>query len=410
MRLPKILNRLKNGIRALWGRRSRLKSPKKRREISSLKDVKKGGKRQLEWTPEFAEVESLKNSPSPIGAIQVFSGIQLSRHTQRAYKRDLQDFFGYLRTQDIWKDWSRQVSPAVVADFRKHLIEVKKLSKASITRKLAVVKSFYRWTVAQGFLYRNPADLIRSFPQTQESKTGFLTDAEVSKFLTHFKPSADSGLFEALAKTSVETLLMLGLRRSEACQIRMGDLEYNEDRWLVRIHGKGDRERRLPIPPRLEKTWSEWFRRLSDEAPCAKDLNEAPREWLNWLKRHSTQPLLVSSRAREKTTPLSSSELARIVRKSARKAGLLNRVSPHMLRATAITHALDQGATHRGVQQMAGWTSPLMITRYDKRRKDPRFSAIMNLKYAQTPTENGPETDSPKQNVVITFDPHLDNF
>jgi hypothetical protein len=54
-----------------------------------------------------------------------------------------------------------------------------------------------------------------------------------------------------------------------------------------------------------------------------------------------------------------------------------------MLRATAITHALDQGATHRGVQQMAGWTSPLMITRYDKRRKDPKYSGVWKLHYGQ---------------------------
>ena len=53
-----------------------------------------------------------------------------------------------------------------------------------------------------------------------------------------------------------------------------------------------------------------------------------------------------------------------------------------MLRSTAITHALDQGATHRGVQQMAGWTSPLMISRYDKKRMDPKYSAVHNLQYA----------------------------
>jgi integrase len=70
----------------------------------------------------------------------------------------------------------------------------------------------------------------------------------------------------------------------------------------------------------------------------------------------------------------------------------MKRVSPHMLRATAITHALDQGASHRGVQQMAGWTSPLMITRYDKRRKDPKQSAVHKLKYAHRPIADAPTT------------------
>jgi site-specific recombinase XerD len=80
---------------------------------------------------------------------------------------------------------------------------------------------------------------------------------------------------------------------------------------------------------------------------------------------------------------LSDGELARIVRKHCLKAGIPFRVSPHMLRSTAITHALDQGATHRGVQQMAGWTSPLMISRYDKKRMDPQYSAVHQLRYGK---------------------------
>jgi integrase len=108
-----------------------------------------------------------------------------------------------------------------------------------------------------------------------------------------------------------------------------------------------------------------------------------PELWLNWVERHHDQPLLISTRATHHKKALSSSELAMIVRKTSRKAGLNKKVSPHMLRSTAITYALDQGASHRGVQQMAGWTTPLMITRYDKRRNDPRFSAVHHLKYAQ---------------------------
>ena len=224
MRLPKFLQKLKKGINRLFSKRRSAKRPPKRIKMGS----EKGGINELALVPE-------NHSPSPIAAIQDFSGIQLSRHTQRAYKRDLQDFFGYLRTKDIWDNWSNQVSPSVVADFRRHLIEGKNLSKSSATRKLAVVKSFYRWTMAQGYLSRNPADLVRGFPQTQESKTGFLTDDEIGKFLSNFGKIPECGIFEALSKVSVETLLMLGLRRSEACQIRVGDLEYSESRWLVRI-------------------------------------------------------------------------------------------------------------------------------------------------------------------------------
>jgi site-specific recombinase XerD len=108
--------------------------------------------------------------------------------------------------------------------------------------------------------------------------------------------------------------------------------------------------------------------------------------------------LLISTRAKSFDAALSTSEIGRIVRQAARFSGLSQRVTPHALRATAITHALDEGASHRGIQQMAGWTSPLMITRYDKRRKDHRFSAIHHLSYAKKPEQT---QDTPMSRGVV---------
>ena len=67
---------------------------------------------------------------------------------------------------------------------------------------------------------------------------------------------------------------MLGLRRSEASELRVGDLELLEDRWLITVKGKGDRDRKLPIPKVLAATWSQWFRRINEEAPFTWDLDE----------------------------------------------------------------------------------------------------------------------------------------
>lgn len=316
-------------------------------------------------------------------AIDEFSGVQLSTHTQRAYRNDLRDFFAFLKTQGIWKNWNDEVTPVLVAQYRAWLVGEKKLAKGSVTRKMAVLKSFFRWGQSRGWVEHNPAELVRGFPQTQESRTGFLDDKEIDELLTNLNVGSDERLSRHLARVVVETLLMLALRRSEATRLRAGDLEYLDGRWLIRVRGKGDRDRSLPVPPRLLQTWSTWWARLSEEAPQNASFNEDPAAWMSWARRHAEQPLLVSTKARNSLMPLSSSEVAWHVRKAARRAGLMNRVSPHMLRATAITHALDQGASHRGVQQMAGWTSPLMITRYDKRRRDPRFSAVDHLAYAK---------------------------
>jgi integrase/recombinase XerC len=352
-----------------------------------------------------AQAERLRSAVSPLPlvpvsvAIDEFAGVQLSPHSRRAYEKDLRDFFAFCRSREIWKHWNLEITPLLVAEYRGHLLDERKLAKSSITRKLATLKSFFRWAKQRGWLDDNPAEMVRAFPQTQESKTGFLNDGEIERLLFSFAaPLTEVRLFRALCRVCVETLLMLGLRRAEAAAIRLGHLEHSDGRWLLRVQGKGDRERLLPLPPRLEKTWSEWLRRIHPHAPAAR-LSEDPGTWSLWLRAYRDLPLLISTRAKGYESPLSTSEIGRIIRRSGRWAGLTQRLSPHMLRASAITHALDQGASHRGVQQMAGWTSPLMITRYDKRRKDPRHSAVHDLKYARESIESLVVAETPEPDL-----------
>lgn len=400
MRFKRLVVKIRNFFRTNKARKkSGAKSPSKKRlqtvtpEVLLLEDdsespqksrskaLQKGGSKRRRQTAE-SDLPQI----SALQAIADFSAVQLSEHTRRAYEKDLKDFFGFLRAKRIWEHWNDEVSPVLVAEYRDELLKGRGLAKSSITRKIAVVKSFFKWAQGMRWIDYNPADLVRSFPQTQESKTGFLQDQEVDTFLRYFSHADLQRLSFRLAKVGIETLLMLGLRRSEACAIRMSDLEFNDGRWLIKIRGKGDRDRTLPLPPRLLVTWAGWLARIFDDAPKSS-FAESPAEWLDWLKRRPEQPLLISTRSTDFHSPLSPTHLGLIVRKYAFKAGLHQRVSPHMLRATAITHALDQGASHRGVQQMAGWTSPLMITRYDKRRKDPRISAVHDLKYAKEESE-----------------------
>jgi len=317
-------------------------------------------------------------------AIQEFSLVQLSPHSQRAYAKDLKDFFSFLRVQNIWNDWNSSLTPLLVAEYREHLYSERGLAKSTVTRKLAVLKSFCKWAISRGWIDRNPAELVRSFPQTQESKTGFLSDHEIRKLLRSLPTDLESPrLFRALTRVTIETLLMLGLRRSEASAIHLNDIEYTDETWLLRVHGKGSRDRLLPIPPRLLATWSEWLERVVPDTAPFTNMEDNPTVCIKFFKAHRDIPLLISTRAKDFDTPISPGEIGHIVRKAGFFAQLPKRLSPHMLRATAITHALDQGASHRGIQQMAGWTSPLMITRYDKRKNDPKFSAIHQLLYSK---------------------------
>jgi integrase/recombinase XerC len=359
----------------------------KRRVRGILKTKQKRRSRSLESSKDSVlagppKLLSQNSNPSFLSSLGEFSSIQLSPHTQRAYRRDLEDFLGFLKRMGMGSDWAAEWNSVLVVAYRSHLIDERKLARSSVTRRLAVVKSFGRWCVAKRYLSENPAELVKSFPQTQESKTGYLDNQEIQSLLMTPSVQNEERISRALATAVVEGLLMLGLRRSELCRIRLSDFEYLDGNWLVRIHGKGDRDRLLPLIPRLMETWSQWIRRAFEDAPV-ESLARAPTDWTHWLRARQDLYLFFSTRAKNSGVPLSTSEVAHIVRKRARISGLSKRVSPHMLRATAITHALDQGATHRGVQQMAGWTSPLMITRYDKRRKDPKYSGVWKLHYGQ---------------------------
>jgi integrase len=223
-----------------------------------------------------------------------------------------------------------------------------------------------------------------------------LTEDQVYRLLDYLAELDLYRLSNFLSIVGIETLLMLGVRRSEACEITYEDIELTGDMWTVRIRGKGGRDRRLPLVAQLQERYEQWFRRLFDNECPAGTLQENPAGWIDFLKRRSKQPLLISTKVTDFSKELSDSELARLVRRHCLKAGIPFRVSPHMLRSTAITHALDQGATHRGVQQMAGWTSPLMISRYDKKRMDPKYSAVHNLQYANKRRKNISEASSNK--------------
>ena len=73
--------------------------------------------------------------------------------------------------------------------------------------------------------------------------------------------------------------------------------------------------------------------------------------------------------------------MAHIIKRYAKLAGIHYAVSPHSARATAVSNALDNLAPHRAVQHLAGWSSPLMVTRYDKRKQDLKNSAVKYIHY-----------------------------
>lgn len=297
-----------------------------------------------------------------------FIRTQRSAHTQRAYSNDLKQFIAWLR--------SERYTPGLDAllEYRDYLVKPRDslglgLSRTSANRKFATVRSFLGWLQGRGFMRENPAIWVKNFRAKTESPTLGFSDSQVARMLELPNRHTRSGLQHAAI---LHILFYMGLRRSEICDLKCVHLgQARVKNGLVttlRVPGKGDKERILPVPPAVLAILTEYMERNELAFGMERPLFRAVKN--NVTRRES----LV-------TTALNPNTIAFIVKKYARKAGIDARVSPHSCRATCISNALDQGATHRSVQQMAGWSSPLMIERYDKRQTDLTDSAVNVVAY-----------------------------
>lgn len=301
--------------------------------------------------------------------IEPFLANQLSSHTRRAYETDLRQFFSFLEGRILPSDLSR-LRPEHIILYRKHLEEGrlggKPLEKTTINRKLAVVKSFLNWLRVNQLLVDNPAQLVKGFPQNQESALKGLSDAEADAMLRLPETAKRAG---ALHSAILHVLLYLGLRKGELIDLKIGDLGEERGVPVMKVRGKGHRVRILPITSKVRESLDHYLH------ACRRDRTDMEA------------PLFIPTknpRTKETHKRLNPNAITYIVLRYARKAGILKKISPHSCRATCISNALDKRATHRSVQSLAGWSTPLMIQRYDKRREDLQNSAAFVVSYEAT--------------------------
>ena len=296
-----------------------------------------------------------------------FVRTQRSVHTKRAYATDLKQFISWLRAE--------RYTPGVDAllEYRDWLVKSREelgagLSRSSANRKFATVRSFLGWLQSRGFMKENPAIWVKNFRAQTESPTQGFSDSQVARILDMASLHTRSGLMHA---TILHFLFYMGLRRSEVVAIRCSHIGKTrgtgDELWTtLRVQGKGDKERLLPMPDHVLKVLEHYMDRFGLAMGMDCHLFRAVK----------------NNRNQKKDMALNTNTIAYVVKKYSRKAGIDAKVSPHSCRATCISNALDQGASHRSVQEMAGWTSPLMIERYDKRRTKLKDSAVHVVKYS----------------------------
>jgi site-specific recombinase XerD len=332
---------------------------------------KRGAYPEAEEAPrEEAVLQPAPSEPWLKGEIlremQRFVASQRSSHTQRAYENDLKQYLGFLRAERLAGD-----SFDSLLAFRDWMVKPDYeggagLTRTSANRKFATIRSFLNWLQARGKVKENPSIWIKNFRAKTESPTQAFSDIEVADILSRPNERTSSGLMHSVM---LHFLFYLGLRRGELVALKASHLGWarsgDKNLLTVRVPGKGDKERILPIPEKMQVLLERYMRK--------KGLEIGGEGYLfSPVKNNLTKV---------KDRPLASQTVYYVVKKYAEKAGVDRRVSPHSCRATCISNALDHSASHRSVQQLAGWSSPLMIERYDKRRTDLEHSAVHVVDY-----------------------------
>jgi integrase/recombinase XerC len=252
----------------------------------------------------------------------------ISPHTLRAYSKDLEEFLSFTekKPQDITH-----------TDIRTYLasLHYKKLRKSSISRKLATIRSFFKYLHREGKVKKNPAKLVSS-PRLQKTLPSFLTVDEAISLMS--APKGDS-FQEERDKAILELLYSSGMRVSELTALDINDVDSKES--LARVRGKGKKERIIPVGSKAIEAIQGYL----------------PERVL--IKKKS--PALFLNRRGGRLTQRS---VRRIVDKYGRMIALKGSLSPHALRHTFATHLLHSGADLRSIQELLGHSSLSTTQKY----------------------------------------------
>lgn len=240
--------------------------------------------------------------------------------------------------------------------------------KSSQARKLSALRTFFRFLLERGTMSANPAKDVAT-PKQEKSLPRFLTMEEAGLLME--MPSG-SGPWVLRDRAILETFYSTGIRLAELVAMDVEDLEPSEG--LIRVRGKGRRERIVPIGTVALSAVQDYRRRLQRVVPEGDG-------------RSVRTPLFVNRSGRR----LTSRSVARIVEKYVRRAGSLGRVSPHALRHSFATHLLDRGADLRAIQELLGHASLSTTQRYTHLSTD-QLTAVYDRAHPRARKDaNGPK-------------------
>lgn len=247
-----------------------------------------------------------------------------SPHTIRNYGADLREFFTFLEGKKL-----TEVDPLLIRGFLAHL-KSRGHSKATLSRKLASLRSFFKYLARENHLPTNPVLGISS-PKREKKLPQFLDLTEVTTLLE--APSGEN--WEAKRDRSIlEMLYSSGIRVSELVGLNGGDVDSFGS--LLKVRGKGKKERIVPVGEKAIQALRIYLEALP---PVLRKKSEGLQMPL-YLNRSGGR--------------LTDRSVRRLIVKYARRVSLKSGISPHTLRHTFATHLLDRGADLRSVQELLG--------------------------------------------------------
>lgn len=250
-----------------------------------------------------------------------------SPHTIKAYNSDIKNFIHYSGNNFCNFNYK---------NIRAYLMEIqnKKYSRTTVSRKIAAVKTFYRYLYREKLVKINPAINIKA-PKKTKNLPEFLSETEAQLLMEQIELKTPSTIRD---RTILEVLYATGMRNTELCNLNLEHINFEEDE--IKVFGKGSKERIVLISRRAKDFLQKY---ITQTRPLlAKNNNTCP-----------TDPVFINNNGYR----ILQRSIHRVIKEAAQKAGLNKKVSPHTLRHTFATRLLEKGADLRIVQELLGHAS-----------------------------------------------------
>tara|TARA_B100000959_G_scaffold282782_1_gene349984 strand:+ start:951 stop:1838 length:888 start_codon:yes stop_codon:yes gene_type:complete len=249
----------------------------------------------------------------------------VSSQTIDAYKRDLKQYLGYIDDQKI-KELS-QITPTHIRDYIR-ILNDRGMAPASISRIISSIRSYHKYLSGETIISENPALVIKN-PKIPKKLPDVLSEKEISSIIGSIKESSQ---FYQRDKAMIEMLYSCGIRVSELCGLEMSNLFLEDE--LIRVLGKGNKERLLPIGGRAKKYLNDYLIHTR----------------IRLIKQTGSSHIFLSRNGKALTRAM----VNNILNKWTQISEVNRSVSPHILRHSFATHLLEGGADLRFVQALLG--------------------------------------------------------